>query len=125
MEKKHIIFEEATESLFNNYFVKDGCFIPQYDEDGADNGVVISAKCDDPKSIVCPYCGGADNILEKENINERPILSENLDGGDLFETTLDGFRCASCFRKWVMFNFNKCEAVAIGCKSEIARGQAS
>jgi hypothetical protein len=124
MEKKDITSEGSIEWLHKNCLMKDVRLIPQYDEKGADTGLVVSAKNADPKSIVCPYCGGTDNILEKENIGGPPIPATNQDGGDPFELTLDGFRCASCFRKWVKLNFSKCRAIAIGYKSEIAKDQA-
>jgi hypothetical protein len=125
MKKKDIIFKRNIKSQLEDCFMKDGRFIPQYDEKGSDAGLVISANADDPDNIACPYCGGADNILEKEDIGGKPITAKNLDGGDPSEVTLDGFRCASCNRKWAMLRFNKCMAVAVGYESEKSKGRAS
>jgi hypothetical protein len=124
MKKKDITFEGSTEWLHKNCIMKDVRLIPLYDEEGADTGLTISVENADPKKIVCPYCGVTDNFLEKEKIGP-PILAQNRDGGDPFEITLDGFRCASCFRKWIKLNFSKGRAFAIGIKSEIPKDQAS
>jgi hypothetical protein len=125
MKKKDIIFERTIKSALEDCFIKDGRFIPQYNEDGSDAGLVISANVDDPEHIACPYCGGADNILEKEDIGGKPISAKNLDGGDPRDVSVDGFRCASCNLKWVMLRFNKCMAVAVGYESEKSKGRAS
>lgn len=125
MKKKDIIFEGDIKSQVEDFFMKDGRFIPQYNEDGSDAGLVISTNVDDPERIACPYCGGADNILEKENIGGYPLTLRSLDGGDLREIAVDGFRCALCNRKWAMLRFNKCMAVAVGYESEKSKGRAS
>jgi hypothetical protein len=53
------------------------------------------------------------------------ILCYTQPNGDPRDVTVDGFRCASCNRKWAMLRFNKCMAVAVGYESEKSKGRAS
>ena len=118
MKKKDIIDDEYIEFWLSRIFVKDGSFIPLNDEEGEAAEFLISAKYQDPTSIVCPYCGGTDNILCAEKLGGRTISAKDQDGGGPIEVTNHGFRCASCFRKWVMLYTSKDTFVQIGLKDE-------
>jgi hypothetical protein len=112
MEQKDIIGDGARELDFKDCFVKNGRLTPQRDEEGASKGLVISANFQNPLKIVCPYCEGADNILERKDA--KPIFGNDVYTGELHELTFHGFRCASCLRPWVMLISNKGGAVSIG-----------
>jgi hypothetical protein len=110
MEKDDIYVE----MFLNRIFVKDGCIIPQRDEKGGVNGLVISSKHSDATAKVCPYCEGIDNILEVKK--DDLIIVEDLDKEVSHELTFYGYRCASCFRQWVMFISDKGESISLGLK---------
>lgn len=113
MKKKDVIFDGTTESLVKRFFVKDGRLIPQYDEQGADAGLVISAKLSDPSRIGCPYCGATNNALVAKDVNP-PMIVKDPNAGEPHEISLDGYRCATCLKRWTMLIVDEDGATAIG-----------
>jgi hypothetical protein len=124
MKNEKISSESIIKWIKKNCITKGVRIIPQYDEEGADTELMISAKNANPKNIACPYCGGADNILVIEKPGQ-PATAWDCDRGDYIEITTDWFRCASCFRIWIKVNFDKDRAIAVGFKSEMAKDRAN
>ena len=100
--------------LLQTGFVKNGSIRFQRDEKGRPTAYRIpeEAQCDST-AAVCPYCEGTDNIHLMKDTG-RALVTTNAETGEVEEQEVNGFRCTTCFKLWVMFVSNKGRCTSIG-----------
>jgi len=114
MEKIGDFYTFMVTLLLQTGFVKKGGILPQYNELGVQTGYKISVepKCDDTE-MVCPYCGGSDNLHTLRD-SGRAFESINPETGEVMEIEVNGYRCCMCARFWVMFVSNNGYCIQVG-----------
>ena len=117
MEPGIAMIDKLMKLYLRHAFIRNGSVTLQHDENGEATRITLASKDGGGLgNAVCPYCEGTNNAHEVKNTG-LVVKAEGPHADEVMELEINGFRCASCSRTWLMLVSDKGRAFSLGFKA--------